>query len=339
MIIERLAPFRHGLVRAFTIDIGATILLILSFLLVAPTLFGVIRSVGDPLSGEHYHRQADTFSVAVNFLEHPNFFYPRVHHDSGTTGIRGMEAPIYPYLISLSMRVFGESDWVGRLVCALFFLVAFGALMTLRTPVDDAPRSSSLIVIAVASPMTLYYARQIQPDMPMVALGVLGVVLALRSHDQPWWKMLIASLVFGLGMLTKYPLIFVWPALVAASNRWRWSEWRTILIRCALTLIPLAMLVAWIKWSAGLDAAYAKGDLYFASTPKSSEIIKNLKSINVAHSIGWILPYYAIAFPAFAVVISGFVISFRAPYRRYAAPFWIWLLGAFGIAIVFWPRF
>lgn len=43
--------------------------LVAIFLMASPLLVEWVQSIHYPISGEHYHRQADTFSVALNFLD------------------------------------------------------------------------------------------------------------------------------------------------------------------------------------------------------------------------------------------------------------------------------
>ena len=55
-------------------------------------------TLGAPINGEHNWRQADTYSVAYNFLhERAGFFYPRIDWAGEGSGIMGMETPIYTY--------------------------------------------------------------------------------------------------------------------------------------------------------------------------------------------------------------------------------------------------
>src|SRR5437899_2398708 len=103
------------------------LLLLAALLALAPLLRWQLRSLAVPILGEHNWRQADTYSVAYNFLhESADFFHPRIDWANNRSGIQGMEAPIYPYLAFLAMLVFGDSARVARVVAWL--LCALGVL-------------------------------------------------------------------------------------------------------------------------------------------------------------------------------------------------------------------
>lgn len=298
-----------------------------------------LPTVHDPISGEHYHRQADSFSVALNFLEHPNFFYPRIHYTNEFSGIRGMEAPIYPYLVSLALRAGGPQEWLGRLVSLVFFLVAVGAMLSVLR--RDAGRFAALgaLVAIACSPMTLYYARQVQPDMPMLALGVLGIALARHWNQRGWGYVFIAQLIFGVGILTKYPLIFAWPGLVAASVRIERSAWRENAKRIAGACVPLVLLALWMVWAEHLNRAYAGGTQYFAANPSLSEMLHDALAFDVRHSIGYLLPRYASELAFFPIVVLGATTTLRRDRIESALPWWGVLLGGIFMAITLSPRF
>ncbi len=309
------------------------------FVLAIPLIIEWTHSIGYPISGEHNHRQADTFSVALNFLDHPNFFYPRVHHTYGRTGIHGMEAPIIPYTASLWMRLLGKQEWLGRLNTVLYFFLGILAL-SLYFRMSPGPHSFWIpLSILFFSPMTLFYSRQIQPDIPMVCIGLMALYLALRSRRRRWPSLLVATLVFAIGALSKYPLLFVWPAFVVAAVRWHSLSWRGRVGRFALTCIPLLFVGIWMIWASYLERRFAFGlPQYFAATPKPSEIWNNVKSFNLGHAVGYLLPKYAITYTFFPIVIYGLLLSFQRKYREWAAPLWCWMLGALLLVLMFTTR-
>ncbi len=317
----------------------SAVLVLAIFLMAAPILQEWVQSIHYPISGEHNHRQADTFSVALNFLKHPNFFYPRVHHTYGRTGIHGMEAPIVPYTASLWMRMFGEMEWMGRVNTLCYFLLGLIALL-FYLRMAPGPHSSFLVgSVLLFSPMTLFYSRQIQPDMPMVCIGLLGVALAYRSRRKHWRSLLLATLVFSAGVLTKYPLLFVWPAFVIAAIRWRSFSWKDRLVRVGMTCLPLLLVGIWMLWASYLEKRFATGlPQYFAATPKPSEIWNNIRNFQLGHTVGYILPKYATDYTFFPIVVYGLLSSFQRKYREWAAPVWTWMLGALLLVLMFTSR-
>jgi hypothetical protein len=92
--------------------------------LVAVTVLSVIRCFG-PLSypGDIW-RQADTATIARNFARNGmDLFFPQIDWGGAGPGYVETELPLMPWLTGALYLVFGEQEWLGRLVSLVFMLV------------------------------------------------------------------------------------------------------------------------------------------------------------------------------------------------------------------------
>lgn len=304
-----------------------------------PVFYEWISSVHTVISGEHMHRQSDTFSVARHFVvTDGNFFYPRVDHSRGGTGVVGMEAPLVPYAISLALRVGGIRDELGRWVVLLLSLPGFLALGFLLVHSLKTKWWVAGMPILL-SPMTLYYSRSVQPDVPMIAMGMASVTLLIVHRQQRGIVMFSAALLFGLGMLTKYPLLFAYPAFLVALFDRPFSSNKEKLLAAVWAVLPLCMLASWMMWSAHLNTLNPDGAAYIKATPTAEALWATLKKAEVKRVLGYVVQIFAFTPGAAPLYLFGLALSFRPALRRVALPFQVWLAGALLLAASFTDAF
>ena len=87
----------------------------IKFLIVIFFLVGLENILLPPFDN-HGWRQILTLSIAQNFLEFPNIFFPRMDIGGETNGIIACEFPIFNYLIAIFFKIFGINQWSGRLL-------------------------------------------------------------------------------------------------------------------------------------------------------------------------------------------------------------------------------
>jgi 4-amino-4-deoxy-L-arabinose transferase-like glycosyltransferase len=320
--------------------------------LLVPVLIGCavlagwqLRTAFIPVVGEHNWRQADTYSIAFNFVhESADFFHPRIDWSRGRSGVMGMEAPIYPFLCSLAMRAFGDAPAIARLVSWALF--ALGMAMAARSLRPRSKRSVAVgfVVMALSSPMMLFESRQIQPDAAMVAFLMIAAALfheSSKSNDPRGDRRAFA---FGLGaytiaVLTKSPALCVAPALWMLS----WSAGpitgRRLLSRGLWFAVPLVSFAAWSAWSKHLDVTYAGGEAYFWTGFEWARVIADVQSQDLVRNVLLrILPGYAVSWVLFPAVLAGVVLAFERENRPVAIPMLLWLVIGAAFCVAFAGR-
>ena len=291
----------------------------------APLLSYVWTSSGFVLSGEHRHRQADTFAVARNFVDQPNFFYPRVDHRRGGTGIVQMEAPLVPYGLSLVFRLTGPDDAIARRLLLLFNITV---LMLCLGPLSRTLQISSVSLAfgLLLSPMLLYYARQVQPDLPMFVLGTAAVTLAFSPGS---YALVASALLFTAATVTKYSLIFFWPAwvyLLASSS----TSTMTTARRVALALVPLLVLGLWLLWSARINETWDPVDAskpYFDTTIQLGATSFDILYRHFKHLALEVFAQHMWSLAAVPPLVLGTLRMARSPDRRLVRFIALWGLG------------
>lgn len=150
-------------------------------------------------------RQADTQTIAEKLTEPgSSLLYPRVAWGADGPGYAETELQLYTGMIAALMRWFGEGEWAGHLLSALFVT---GAVIVVFF--DQRRRRGELaaifaVVAFLGTRSMVHIATSIQPD----SLSLLGYVLAfaalLRYRDyQKTWDLVLYTVFFGLATLTK----------------------------------------------------------------------------------------------------------------------------------------
>jgi hypothetical protein len=290
-----------------------------------------LRSLDVPILGEHNWRQADTYSVAYNFLhESADFFHPRIDWSHGRSGVMGMEAPIFSYLIYGAMSVFGDHPSVGRWVAWLLFALSFYFFARYLRPTGHRSVALGLLVMTAFSPMALYEFRQIQPDAPMVAFMVMAAACfhQFSRTDRRRW-LVVGLALYSVAVLIKSPAIVAGPAMWLFMLTARRVTVRTALVRAAWLLVPIVAWLAWNAWAKHLNQAYNDGEVYFAIDFNLKEMLSDLTNGGqLRHIFGFLLPSYMTNWVLFPAVLAGLVLGFEKENRPIAIPMLVWLMGA-----------
>jgi len=121
--------------------------------------------VNAPIIGIHAWRQSDTAAMARNYYENGfRFLYPQIDWGGSTPGYAETEFPMYPYMVSLVYKLFGFSDSYGRLLSAIFGVMAIYFMYRLvRLVATNKVALWSAFFFAVL-PLNVFYSRTFQPS-------------------------------------------------------------------------------------------------------------------------------------------------------------------------------
>ena len=196
-----------------------------------------------PLLNDHDSwRQTDTASIAHNFLDKPNIFYPRVFWGAPGPGYVEAEFQLYPYAVSWLYRLFGENPLYGRLLsiflncisCIVFFHIA-------RRFLKDLPALLAVALYAF-SPAIYLYSRAFMPESTALLFYLLALKLYLDFLDRDSWAAPLWSAVFlSLAILVKPTTIHIGLAfmiLTVGKRGWRSLFGPKLLAFAAIALLP-----------------------------------------------------------------------------------------------------
>lgn len=152
-------------------------------------------------SSIHQWRQTDCLSIAKNYYEEGmNFFQPKIHFQGAEDGKAVSEFPILNYTVAALWKVFGEHEFIYRLLeyliflCAMFFL--YNTIIRFYGSVWLAFFSAGLFF---TSPLLTYYSLNFIADVPAMSVGLIGFCCGLKFYHTGNLKSFYWAL--GLGTL------------------------------------------------------------------------------------------------------------------------------------------
>lgn len=241
-------------------------------------LFGLsfllrMYNITAPLADWHSFRQADTVSVAREYVKHGiDLLRPRYHDlsniQSGKDNLEGyrmVEMPLVSGLVAATYlgpisENFELHVWY-RIVTALFSAGSAVLLCCLIARVTESDRIGLIAGLMYSIlPYSVYYGRATLPESPAVFFSLLSAWLLVLSNEGSRWRWFLLSAFSGaLALLVKPPAIFILVAhlgLLLSGKHWRslfhvkWIPYSLILV------IPLFLWRQWItQFPEGIPAA------------------------------------------------------------------------------------
>lgn len=163
-----------------------------------------------PLENEESWRQADTESIARNFLEYDdNILRPNFNYDGPLPNIPALEFQVTTFIIAVLYKIFGVHYYIARLVPVFFYMTsAVYLFLYAKKHLGLRKAAFSLIVYGIL-PVNVYFSRAIMPE----AAGLMFILGSFFYFDQwidkPSWKRIIwCTVFFTLALVTKPPTVF-----------------------------------------------------------------------------------------------------------------------------------
>jgi len=205
--------------------------------------------------------------------------------------------PLLFWLTHLGWSLFGVNEWWPRLIP---FFFSFGALLLVqrlgRQLWPDSGAGLMAPFIALGFSIWAFFSTIVMFDMMLtffVLLAITGIYHAFAGAGNRWW--LLVGFAWGLGMLSKGPVIFVHTLPLILLGRY-WADaaarvtWKQILAgTMAALIIAVAIILAWV-----IPAIARGGEDYAQSLLFGQTVQRALKAPNDA--LPW---WYYIAFMPF----------------------------------------
>lgn len=229
--------------------------LLLLVLLLA--LFLRLYKIDRPIADWHSWRQADTASVARNFVK--DGFTPFVpKFDDMSTQANGfdnpnryrfVEFPIYNALIAAVWSITGVQDRYARLTTVVITLFSTVFLYLIVRRFSGWQTASLAAFFFATIPYNIFYSSAVLPG-PLMVLGVLGlywcVIKWLKGENILW---LALSIIFANIAILSWPiaLFFMLPAAYLIFDKYGVSTFKKpqIWLFAVLSLTPF---IAWRLW-------------------------------------------------------------------------------------------
>jgi 4-amino-4-deoxy-L-arabinose transferase-like glycosyltransferase len=180
------------------------------------TLLGLVILVGllvriinidQPFVDDWSYRQSDVAMVARNFYQRSyDILYPQIDYGGDQPGYVGMEFPIVPFFAAALYHVFGEHEFIGRVISLIFFLLSVPPLFFVVKMTTSRRAAFFAICMYTVMPLTIFCGRSFMSDMAAHSFGIWGVWLfAAWLRDRSCWRLFAAAITTAAAILTKAP--------------------------------------------------------------------------------------------------------------------------------------
>lgn len=234
------------------------ILLLILCMAIVPRLYKINQPFVD-LAG---WRQTSVAMMADNYFHrNSNILYPEVSWNGPGESYNGREFQTVSYTASLLYRVFGQHEWVGRIINILFGLWGIFALYQLVRRLWDEPHAFLSAAVLAVLPGAIYFDRSFLPDPAMVSLVITSLWFFIAYLQTDSRRYFIAALLTAtLGFLTKItgmivllPLLYATIVILSRRKALHFSRVIGILLPA---LGVFAVVAAYYLWARYLSNHY-----------------------------------------------------------------------------------
>lgn len=154
----------------------------------------------------HQWRQADCLSITKNYYEEGlHFFQPSIHYQGVKDGKTVSEFPLLNYTVACLWKVFGEHEFIYRLLEYFIFIASlFVLLKTLKIFLSSSWHAFFTISLLLTSPLIVYYDLNFIADVPAFSLSLMSFCFLFRFYETKTLRFFYFSLILGtLAVLLK----------------------------------------------------------------------------------------------------------------------------------------
>ncbi|MDA8443316.1 MAG: glycosyltransferase family 39 protein [Peptococcaceae bacterium] len=196
-----------------------------------------------PLLDTQAWRQADTASMAANFVQH-GFWppFPQLNYDGPPPNYVELEFPLIPLLTALVWQVVGQYDIIARAIVIAFSGLTLGFIYRLGKELYDETSGLLAMVFFALNPLAIYYGRAVMPDAAMLFFMTAAAYYMVRWAKQAKDRDLILTAgSFALAGLAKLPALMMGaPLLVPFIRRYKLTvlRHRSVWLFLGIGLLP-----------------------------------------------------------------------------------------------------
>ena len=204
-----------------------------------------------PPIGYHSMKEVHYLSVAKGYLDYGDFLHKRVLYSGMSEGPGYIEAfpqfQFLPYIYFGLWKIFGVKVWIARLVIIVFSLGAVALTHAVAKRLSDSEEIALLAAFFMAAlPLSVFFGRNIQPDMPALFFLLLSTHFFLRWIEEFKVRHIVyfsvsvffAASIKGTFLFLLIPLLFLFPyGLLADAGMRRKIIKQSIVIACGVLLV------------------------------------------------------------------------------------------------------
>ena len=197
-------------------------------------------------------RQSDVAAIAQNYFQGGfHFARPQIDWAGDAPGYVGTEFPILPFGAALSYKIFSVHEWVGRVQAVFLFALSLPFFFLLIRKISGEKAATWALFFYSLAPLGIMASRCFMPDMPSLALSIIGLYFFQRwvdESDRDWrarsTSFFASAFCISLSILIKLPSIVIGaPLACLAFQRFRFSTFRRwdLWFFAAIALLPAAL--------------------------------------------------------------------------------------------------
>lgn len=184
--------------------------------------------------------------------------------------------PLMMLMYGYAMRLLGVDLFVMRLVAVLFGVGLVWLTYLIGRELFDRPVGRLAALSLLTFPLILRQTAAAMTDVPVTFFFSLAIWLILRMRQRPSYRLaFLTAVVIGIGILTKYTMLFIYPVLLgfwAASSQIRRRS-RYWLILIALPALPVLLWAVYAA-SAGILRSQIATLTSYAALMATNELVR-----------------------------------------------------------------
>jgi 4-amino-4-deoxy-L-arabinose transferase-like glycosyltransferase len=228
--------------------------------------------------GIHFIRQTDVLSFVANYFNNGfNFFQPQVFNLQSIEGKAVGEFPVLYYITALSYLLFGEHEFILRLLTMAIASTGFFCLFKLlNSLLHDLFYAITFSFLFISSTILLYYVNNFLPDASALGFTLIGwyFFFAYLKNEKKQSSLLATYIFFTLASLIKVTY-FISPIAAIASILYSGFSNRTSIrkiVRNNFVLllfftISLVLVLGWNLYVIRYNMVYQDHYFLIHSTP------------------------------------------------------------------------
>jgi hypothetical protein len=243
----------------------------------------------------HQWRQADCLSIAKNYYEEGmHFFQPKIHYQGPKEGKAVSECPILNYSAAALWKVFGEHEFLYRLLeYAIYLLMIFILFNTIGLFFGSWLFAFFSCGLLLTSPLLTYYSLNFIADVPAFSFAVMCLCIFYRFYVNKRKSNFYLALIAGtVAVLLKasalIPLSMIFFFLLAdVSGLYKYLKTEKLFDKKVLPLLGSAVsgaiIIAWYRWAIAYNFDVTNNIFLLTVLPiwqmEETETIHHLKTL------------------------------------------------------------
>src|SRR6266481_376896 len=184
--------------------------ILVSILAVAVRLIGINQPYIDNWSW----RQGDVAAIARNYFQGGfHFARPQIDWAGDQPGYVGTEFPVLPFLAAICYKIVGVHEWVGRVQAVILFAISLPFFLLLVRKLSGEIAARWALFFYSFAPLGVMAGRCFMPDMPSLALSIIGLYFFQRwvgqSERARSTSLIASAFCISLSILIKLPSIII----------------------------------------------------------------------------------------------------------------------------------